>query len=46
MEYEFRLCVYDTKDVPAADAEGTSDVFIKCWVDDKEKKETDCHYRC
>jgi hypothetical protein len=23
-----------------------SDVFIKAWIDDKEKKETDTHYRC
>jgi len=29
-----------------ADAEGTSDVFIKAFIDDKDKKESDCHYRC
>lgn len=28
------------------DDEGVSDVFIKAFVDDKDKKETDCHYRC
>lgn len=28
------------------DAEGTSDVFVKAFVDDKDKKETDTHYRC
>lgn len=27
-------------------AEGTSDVFVKAFVDDKDKKETDTHYRC
>lgn len=28
------------------DNEGTSDVFVKAYVDDKDKKETDTHYRC
>jgi hypothetical protein len=26
--------------------EGTSDVFIKAYMDDKDKKETDTHFRC
>ena len=41
-----RLVVYDTKEVVDADLEGTSDVFIKAFIDDKDKKETDTHYRC
>ena len=28
------------------DYEGTSDVFLKVFMDDKDKKETDTHYRC
>ena len=29
-----------------ADVEGTSDVFIKAFIEDKEKRETDTHFRC
>lgn len=36
----------DTKDVPCEDAEGTSDVFIKAYINDDDKKTTDTHYRC
>lgn len=46
LDYEVRLVIYDTKDTLMMDAEGTSDVFIKAYVDDKDKKETDTHYRC
>jgi hypothetical protein len=28
------------------DAEGTSDVFVKAWIDENDKKETDTHWRC
>jgi hypothetical protein len=46
MEYEVRLVIWDTLDVICADVEGTSDVFIKAFMDDKDKKETDTHFRC
>jgi hypothetical protein len=46
MDYELRVVVWDTRDVKNMDVEGTSDVFIKAYIDDKDKKETDCHYRC
>ena len=46
LEYEVRLVVYDTKDTLMMDAEGTSDVFVKAFIDDKDKRETDTHYRC
>lgn len=36
----------DTKDVPCMDFEGTSDVYITAYIDDKNKKSTDTHYRC
>lgn len=26
--------------------EGTSDVFVKAWINEKDKKETDTHWRC
>jgi len=45
-EYEVRLVVWDTKDVVAMDIEGTSDVFFKCFFDNKRPKETDTHFRC
>lgn len=46
LDYEVRVCVMDTKNVPCEDLEGTSDVFIKAYIDDKDKKTTDTHYRC
>ena len=41
-----RVCVMDCNNVPSMDIEGTTDLYIKCWIDDKEKKSTDTHYRC
>jgi hypothetical protein len=38
--------VWDTLDVKDMDIEGVSDVFIKAYLDDKDKKETDTHFRC
>lgn len=46
IDYEVRLVIYDTIEVICADVEGTSDVFIKAFMDDKEKRETDTHFRC
>ena len=46
LDYEVRLSVMDTENVPCEDVEGTSDVFIKAYIDDKDKKTTDTHYRC
>jgi hypothetical protein len=46
LDYEVRLVIWDTKDTTMMDAEGTSDVFVKAFIDDKDKKETDTHYRC
>jgi hypothetical protein len=45
-DYEVRLVVWDTKDVICTDVEGTSDVFIKAYLDSSDKKETDTHFRC
>ena len=46
MDYQIRLSVLDTKDVPCEDIEGTSDVFIKAYIDDRDKRTTDTHFRC
>jgi hypothetical protein len=46
MEYEIRLCILNTKNVPVADIEGTSDVYIQTYIDADKKQTTDTHYRC
>lgn len=43
--FEVRLSVYKCTGVPMEDAEGTSDVFIKTFIADDDKQETDTHYR-
>lgn len=45
-DYEVRVVVWDTKDLAAADWEGVSDAFVRCFFDTKQAKETDTHYRC
>jgi len=47
LDYEVRVCVMDTENVPTdGDIEGVADVFIKAYIDDKDKKTTDTHFRC
>lgn len=41
-----RLAVYDAKNVPVEDVEGTSDIFVRAWINEKDKRETDTHWRC
>ncbi len=45
-EMEVRVAVMDTVDVICMDAEGTSDVYIRCFFDSKDDRETDTHFRC
>ncbi len=45
-DYEIRCSIMDTKNVPCEDFEGVSDVFVRCYVDDDDKKDTDTHFRC
>jgi hypothetical protein len=40
-----RLCVLSAENLPLTDVEGTSDVYIKCYVNDKDKRATDTHFR-
>jgi hypothetical protein len=41
------VSVYDTKNVPREDVEGTSDVFVKTFFGGGgDVKETDTHWRC
>ena len=44
-EFEVRLSIFKGKGVPMEDAEGTSDVFIKCKIGENDQQETDTHYR-
>lgn len=43
---ELRLIVWETKEVPFADVEETSDIYITVFLDRDIKKSTDVHYRC
>ena len=45
-EFEARLIIWGTDDVADADYEGTSDLYVRAWVNENEPKETDTHYRC
>lgn len=40
------MAVYDTENIPCEDIEGTSDVYIKSYIDNRPKHQTDTHYRC
>lgn len=42
-----RVCIFKTNDIKMCDAEGTSDVYFRCFFDaKKDALETDTHYRC
>jgi len=45
-DYQLRLAVYHTENVPREDVEGTSDVFVKAFLGDSDPRETDTHWRC
>ena len=45
-EYEIRLVVWETEDMPMMDAEGTSDIYVKAYIQQKELQKTDIHFRC
>lgn len=38
--------MYSTKDVKTFDVEGTSDIYIRTYLDSDKPEETDVHYRC
>ena len=47
--FEMRLIVWKTRDVVSMDTvTNQNDLFVRCWMeeDDKDKQQTDCHYRC
>mmetsp|Transcript_9294 Transcript_9294/g.6660 ORF Transcript_9294/g.6660 Transcript_9294/m.6660 type:complete len:253 (-) Transcript_9294:589-1347(-) len=46
LDYQLRLSVFGTEGLPNVDAEGCTDAYIVAYIDDKDKRETDTHYRC
>ncbi|KAM3144321.1 hypothetical protein pb186bvf_003485 [Paramecium bursaria] len=40
-----RLVVWEVYDVPIMDIEGTSDIYVLAYIDEKVKQTTDTHYR-
>lgn len=45
-EYEIRLVIWKTKDIEAMDWEGTSDIFVRAFLDPDDDHITDTHWRC
>ena len=43
---ELRIVIWETKEIPFADIEETSDIYVKVFIDENTKKSTDIHYRC
>jgi Ca2+-dependent lipid-binding protein len=44
-EYEMRFIIWKTKEIEMMDFEGTSDVYVRTFLDDKEDHFTDTHWR-
>ena len=45
-EMEMRLIVYETEGMENLDIEDTSDIYVMAFIDEKNKGQTDIHYRC
>ena len=45
-EFEMRLIIWKTKDIEMMDFEGTSDVYVRSFMDVAEDHLTDTHWRC
>ena len=45
-EFEVRFVVWETEDMEMMDVEGTSDIYIVSYIDQKDNQKTDVHYRC
>lgn len=46
IDFEMRLIIWETKEIPMMDIEETSDVYVAAFVNPKNKKTTDTHFRC
>ena len=45
-EFEVRFIVWETEDMEMMDIEGTSDIYVIGYIDQKERQKTDIHFRC
>ena len=45
-ELEVRFIVWETEDMELMDVEGTSDIYVIGYIEQKELQKTDIHYRC
>lgn len=43
---ELRVIIWQTKSIPMLDDEGTSDIYVKTFLEPENSKETDVHIRC
>lgn len=46
LEFEARLIVWRSENVPTSAIEGVSDMYLRAWINREVPKETDTHYRC
>lgn len=42
---EMRLVIWETENMKCMDVEGTSDIYVTAYLDQKKKQSTDVHYR-
>ena len=46
IEFQVRLVIWETEDMEIMDVEGTSDIYVIGYIDQKESQKTDIHFRC
>lgn len=46
LEFECRVVIWKTREIEMMDIEGTSDVYVRTFFDDKDDQTTDTHWRC
>ena len=45
-EMQVRLIIWETEEMELMDVEGTSDIYVIGYIEQKEMQKTDIHYRC
>ena len=45
-ELQVRLIIWETEDMEMMDVEGTSDIYVIGYIEQKELQKTDIHFRC
>ena len=45
-ELQVRFVVWETEEMELMDIEGTSDIYVIGYIDQKERQKTDIHFRC